>query len=119
MRIKHLVLGLLLAFLPLAAGASPEPPWNNPVNCSGTIAAGNTAQKIANLPTPLHGYQLQNLSTDTLYFSDLTSSATSTAGSWQLSASGGSYNSPLGFAPGGSVYINGLTTGDAYTCEAW
>lgn len=118
---KNLIMALaLLALLAWSARAAPEPPWNDVNNCSGTITTGGTAQKIAHLPNPLHGYQIQDLSTDVLGFSEFTTTpAVGSNGTWQIAASGGSYTSPSSYAPSASIYIIGATTGDAFTCAAW
>ena len=125
-----LLLAALLLILPLWAQAAPEPPWNGGFNCSGTITTGGTAQLLvqsngAAFPRVLHGYQIQNLSTDALAFSEFTTTpATMTNGSWTLNAAtastaGGSYNSPAGYSPSTPIFIIGATTGDKFTCSAW
>lgn len=123
---RLLLVALLLATAP--ASASPEPPWNGSTNCSGSIASGGTAQKLT-LPQVLHGYQIQNLSTDVLAFSEFTvTPAAFTNGSWTLapatgsaatSSPGGAYNSPGSYSPATPIYIIGATTGDKFTCSAW
>lgn len=116
-----LLFGLLLVG---PASAAPEPPWNGPTNCSGTISAGGTAQSLT-LPRALHGYQIQNESADEIAFSELTKTpAINTQGSWSLAPQssatpGQSYNSPGGYAPSGPIFIIGATTGDGFTCVAW
>jgi hypothetical protein len=117
---KTFLAAAALALLALPASASPEPPWTGRFNCSGTITAGGTAQPLANLPAIMHGLHIQNLSTDTLAFSEMTTSpAVGTAGAWELAGGGGSYTSPTTYSPQPPIYIIGATTSDAFTCVAW
>ena len=116
---RWIVALLVVLFAALPAASAPEPPWNNATNCSGSITTGGTAQLLFGGGVH-HGYQIQNLSTDILGFSEFTTSpAVGSNGTWQLSASGGSYNSPANYAPGGPVYIIGATTSDAFSCAVW
>ena len=130
MRFVVIILGVLLALAtvgdirssltPAEAQTLGVPPTNHGSNCSGTIASGNAAQALTGLPTVLHGIQIQNLSTDILGFSELTTNVTvGSPQTWQLAASGGSYNSPTSYAPKQPIYIIGATTGDSYSCVGW
>jgi hypothetical protein len=97
-------------------------PTTPPTSCSGTITSGGTAQSIIAAGT-VHGFQLQNLSTDPLAFSWTTTTPVVLT-NWTLNAgtattAGGSYNSPLGLGITTAVYIIGATTGDKFSCAWW
>ena len=117
---------LLLALLLAAPPAQPQVTANgNPViNCSGTITSGGTAQLLLAANGARQFYQIQNLATEAIAFSEFTTTpAVLTNGSWTLSAgsataAGGSYTSPPGYVPTSAIYIIGTTTGDKFTCAA-
>lgn len=119
---------LLLAFsfclVSAAAFAAPEPPWTVGHDCSGTITSGGTAQ-VLNISGGAHGFQLMNLSTDAMAFSEIvTNPATFTNKSWTLNpatatTAGGSYSTPSTYMPGNKIYVNAATTGDKFSCVWW
>src|SRR5258708_1955994 len=117
------LLVLLAILVPVMLGAATiSSPGEQ--SCSGTITLGGTAQVLI-AAGPRTAFQIQNLSTDALAFSEQQSApAVLTSGSWTLaagtaSAPGGSYNSPTNFTLGnGVIWIVGATTSDAFTC-AW
>lgn len=123
--IRRPLLGVLVALallLPLPTDANP---YTTRTNCSGTIATGGVAQELLRPDGGRHGFQIQNLSTDPLAWSDVTTSpATFTAGSYTLDAAtastaDGAYSTPATYSPTGAIYIIGATNGDAFTCSAW
>lgn len=122
------LLGLLALAAPVDAQA-PTPSTNR-VGCGGTITSGGAAQQFWPLASPpigfvFHGFQLQNLSTDPMAFSELTATPAVltnpafTLNAGTATAAGGSYNSPATYAPAGPIYIIAATTGDKFSCVAW
>lgn len=103
----------------LNALAAPEPPWSTATNCSGSIAVTSTAQQLFASGVH-HGFQIQNLSTDVLGFSEFTTTpVVGAAGTWSIAISGGSYNTPVTYGSGNAVFIVGATLGDKFTCAVW
>jgi hypothetical protein len=125
-------LGLLLAAAAPPPFTAYGPSTATPLNCSGTIASGGTAQLMLAASTNRHFYQVQNRSADMLAFSEFTTSASVLAPTvalngvgWALTpqgttaTAGGSFSGPINYDPTGAVWIVGATTGDAYSCTAW
>jgi hypothetical protein len=101
-------------------GASNVPP----TDCSIALTTGGTAQNILAAQTNLHGFQIQNLSTDNVWISFTTTAAATTIGSYFLNpasatAAGGSYNAPLGFGTNHAISVVAATTGDKISCTWW
>lgn len=82
-----------------------------------TITAGGTAQTALAANTARTGYEIQNQSTGTLWFSDV---ATAVAGepSFEI-APGATYWTPDTYRPKGAVSIIGATTGQAFAARQW
>jgi hypothetical protein len=121
MRRVYLALSLILCAS--IAAAQTLIPQNAGTNCSGSITTGGVAQQIvmtSTIAVPRHGYQIQNVSGDSMCFSELTTTPVcGTAGTWTLVATTGSYNTPANYVPGGPVFIIAATTGDKFTCVVW
>lgn len=96
-----------------------------PVDCSGAIATGGTAQNAFGASSGRQGFQIQNLDTSEPLWINLNgTAAASTAGSFALAAAtattfqnGGSYFSPFGFNKALSVIA--ATTTHKYSCTSW
>ena len=121
---RRLIVGTALTLALLAVPAvvgltAPEPPWNLPTNCSGTIASSGVPQQIIAATGVHHGFQLQNLTSTQMSWSDLTSTPSiGGAGSWSLAVSSTPYQTSPTFASGGAVFIVG-TTNSTFACEVW
>lgn len=96
-----------------------------PVNCSGTITTGGTAQNAVVASTTRRGLQIQNLdTTEGMWISFNGTAAANDAGSFFLSAatsstSGGSYNTPIGFGFNTALSVVAATTGHKFSCTQW
>jgi hypothetical protein len=113
-----LVTGLLGAGL-AASWSSPEPPWNGVTNCSGSIVATGVPQVLITSTPPRHGFQLQNLTSTQMSWSDLTSTpSVGGAGSWSLVVSTTPYQTPSTFTAGSTIWIVG-TISSTFACEVW
>jgi hypothetical protein len=86
-------------------------------SCSGTIAAGGTAQTLSLGSGPLRGFFLQNPSTasESLFF-DPSGAASTTAGVSGELIAGNTMSTGPGTIFFGSMSVNAATTGHAYTC---
>ena len=108
----------LLAITVIGALSAPEPPWTLPTNCSGLIKTTGVAQQIIAAGVK-HGYQLQNLTSTAMSWSDVTSTPTvGGAGSWSLNVSTTPFQTSPTFAPSGAVFIVG-TISSTFACEVW
>lgn len=90
-----------------------------PINCSGTITTGGTAQNAFTAQTTLSGFTVMNISAEPLWIAFNGTATASTAGSYLLNPSGGSYSTPSGFGMNSALSILGATTGSAFTCTRW
>lgn len=111
--------------------SSPPVSTTAVVNCGGSITTGGTAQPLFTAAQFKQGFFIQiganDSNTDSLYFSDGTTTVTpgaGVAGSMSIgpstaTAPGGSFTSPLNFPVGVAYFINGATTGDKYKCRVW
>jgi len=95
-----------------------------PTNCSGTIAAGGTAQNAFTAGATKHGFTIMNLSTEDMWVSFTTTAAADTVASYLLNPSstgvaGGSYSTPSGFGMNTALSVVGATTGNKFSCTWW
>ena len=86
-----------------------------PVNRSGVITAGGTAQQLMAANSIRGGWWLQNLSTADLWVSDVGTAAASQP-SLRI-APGVLYESPLGGSPVSALSIFGSTPGQAFSAR--
>ena len=87
----------------------------SPVNISGTITTGGTAQTLSAVKTTPRRFAIQNLSAGDLW---INTKATAVAGSPSLRISSGAYyESP--YATTNAISIIGATGGQAFTAEEW
>lgn len=96
-------------------GAAPMPV--TPVNRSGTITAGGTAQTLMAANAARRGWSLMNVSAGDLWFYEL-GAATTTQPSIKVEA-GALYESPRFGVPSGAISIIGATTGQAFSAREW
>jgi hypothetical protein len=89
-----------------------------PINRSGTIASGGTAQTLAQANPSRHGYSIQNQSAGDLYFRHDGVAATADKLSIKLPA-GDLFETPPGVSPVGAISIIGATTAQAFFAEEW
>lgn len=102
-----------------------------PVDCSGTISSGATAQNAISASATLHGFTIANIdstagSGEPLWLSFTTTAAASTVASYPLAPPGptsfigfGSYTTPLGFGSNKAVSVVAATTGHKFSCTYW
>ena len=89
-----------------------------PVNISGTIAAGNTAQTLIRANPSIRGYRIYNASSADLWIND-TGAAATTASPSEIIPANSWYRSDFGGASTLGVSIIGATTGQAFTARYW
>jgi len=87
-------------------------------SCSGTIAAGGTAQTLMVANTARKGWWLQNNSTDDLWVNCFGGTASAEQPSIRIRA-GKMYETPAGGSGGNALSIYGATTGQAFTAGGW
>lgn len=92
-------------------------PVGNPVNRSGTITTGGTAQTLMSANAARRGWTLQNLSTGDIWVSDVGAAAASQP-SLKVPA-GALYETPAGYGSVGAVSVFGATTGQAFCAREW
>lgn len=98
-----------------------------PLDCSGAIATGGTAQNAFTATPNLHGFIISNIDTsEPLWISFTGAAAAGASGSFPLStatvttfASAGSFSSPLGFGMNTALSIVAATTSHKYSCVKW
>jgi hypothetical protein len=123
-RLRGLLLGTALALLAsvLPVRASPEPPWNAPTACDGTLSSGSAQLVFAGGTNGalIHGFQIMNVSTTShnMGISWRTTTPVIGAANTYTLLPAGSYTTPPTFSPQGPLYIIG-TSGDAWTCDRW
>lgn len=88
-----------------------------PVNRSGTIAAGGTAQQLAAANPDRQGFWIQNLSAEDLWINDL-GAATTGQPSWKIPPDA-LYEAPITGVTLGALSIIGATTGQAFAAREW
>lgn len=93
------------------------PPGVTPLDGSGTITLGGTAQQLLAVNANRKGYWVQNSSSGDLWISELTTAVASQP-SLKIPA-GALYESITGAAPTGAISIIGATTGQAFTAREW
>jgi hypothetical protein len=122
------MLKYILAFFLLASPAFAQQRSSTnvtPIDCSGTITLGGTAQNALNPSKGRQGFQIQNLDTGEALWINLNGvAAASTPGSYALAAAtattfqnGGSFYTTYGFNT--AISIVAATTGHKYTCTVW
>ena len=84
---------------------------------SGAVVTGGVAQTLFGGITPNNGYLVANISSATLYISDV--GAASGGGASLPIAPGGIFATPSGYRPSGPVSLYGGTTGQAYAARRW
>ncbi len=126
----------MLRWLTLAALLLASPAWgqgssNNrtPTDCSGTIAAGGTAQTLIAANTGVAGFVIMNTDAsagggEPLWMSFTATAAANTAASYPLSApTATTFATPSSFYSGigynHAISIIGATTGHKFSCTRW
>lgn len=101
------------------------PPTLTSTNYSSTISSTNVAQLVvaagsgnANNNQLRQGLQFMNVGASNMGLSWLTASPSIASARTYTIVPNGSFTSPLGYCPGGAIYVVG-TSGDAFTCEVW
>lgn len=89
-----------------------------PVNISGTIATGGTAQTLIRANPSIRGYRIYNNSAGDLWINDTGANAT-TASPSEIIPANTWYRSDFGGASTLGVSIIGATTGQAFTARYW
>jgi len=87
------------------------------IDGSGAVVTGGVAQTLFGGITPGNGYLVANISSATLYISDV--GAASGGGSSLPIAPGAIFVTPAGYRPPGPVSLYGGTTGQAYAARRW
>jgi hypothetical protein len=122
------VLLALLAFTSIAHAQTAiiGAPNRTPIDCSGSIATGGTAQNLLDATkTDLHGFCLLNIDTsENLWLSLNGTAAASTAGSYSLApasstAQGGSFCTPPGMGVKTNPTVVAASTSHKYSCTWW
>jgi hypothetical protein len=98
-----------------------------PLDCSGTITTGGTAQPMFPASPAVHGFCLQNIdTTEPLWYSFTGTAAASTAASYPLAtatattfASSPPFCTPLGLGINTAPSVVATTTGHKYSCTKW
>jgi len=104
-----------------------------PVDCSGTIGTGGTAQNAFAALTTVHGFQLANVdstagSGEPLAYSINNAAAVGAAGSYVLPAPTATtyananttvYYAPVGLGTGHALSVNAATAGHKFSCTRW
>jgi hypothetical protein len=120
----------VLAQVPSQTISSTKPNVT-PLDCSGTIAAGGTAQAAIVASTTLHGFTIANIDSVTgsgepLWMSFTGTANPAAAGSYPLPSPTattyvgyGSFTTPPGFGTNHTVSVVGATVGHKYSCTRW
>lgn len=103
---------------PLPVSISTFSSTSSKVDKSGSIASGGVSQLLIAANSTRKGWQLQNNSTQDLWFNELGGSATIAQPSFKLSP-GGAYESPVGASSTAAISIIGPTTGQSFTAREW
>lgn len=95
-----------------------------PVNCSGTITTGGTAQNAFGTSANRHGFTIVNLSANPMWISMTGTAVVGTEGSFLLAAGsatvqGGSFTAPFGFGMNTALSVVSSGTGDKFSCVWW
>jgi hypothetical protein len=92
-----------------------------PIDGSGTITAGGTAQPLFNSAVPASGFAIYNPDPyNDLWINDGGGNAAiAGAGSIRVPANGGGYETPTDMVPGAGVSIVGAVTGQKFTARRW
>lgn len=102
------------------SSSNPMPtslPSITPIDISGTITTGGTAQTLAAARSTRRGWWLRNNSTASLYVSDIT---TAIIGAASLEIKVGElYESAYGGCSSGALSIIGATTGQSFTAREY
>ena len=90
------------------------------VDGSTVLITGGVAQFLFGGSTPLSGYEISNPHpTQDLWVTDQGTASIGGVGCFRVSYQGGTYTTPLGYAPLGPVSIIGAVTGQNITARAW
>ena len=112
-------------------GAEYGPVNVTPVNCSGTIGTGGTAQIAIAANANLHGFTIANIdaasgSGEPLWYSLTTTALAGAVASYPLSAPTvtsfaglASFTTPYGFGSNAAVSVVAATTGHKFACTYW
>lgn len=108
-------------------GTTPRPdPLPQPqgeaysVDGSTSIVTGGVPQFLFGGSTPLSGYEVSNPHpTEDLWVTDQGTASIGGVGCFRVSYQGGTYTTPLGYAPLGPVSVVGAVTGQNITARAW
>lgn len=96
-----------------------------PIDCSGTITSGGTAQNLFSATNNLRGFFIMNLDTTNMLCIAFNGTAVcGNSGTYNLApgsttSAGGSFSSPLGFGTNIAPSIVAATTGHKYSCTKW
>lgn len=132
---KNFFVRAILIFLflaPVSALADVGQPISSvsgvtPVDCSGTIASGTTAQTAIAASPGLHGFIIANIdATEALWVSFTGTAAVATSGSFPIAAgtaltfaNSGTFASPIGAGFNTNVSVNATTSAHKFTCVKW
>ncbi|WP_031431822.1 hypothetical protein [Methylomicrobium agile] len=89
----------------------------SPINISGTITTGGTAQQLAASNLNRRGWSLRNNSEGSLWVSDV-GTADYSKDSLEIKP-GELYETPYGGQSSGAISIIGQTTGQSFTAREW
>jgi hypothetical protein len=89
-----------------------------PLDHSGTITSGGTAQTLMNANAYRTGYYIQNTSSADLWVDDKGGTAVQSQPSIKI-PSGSLYENPPNGVTGTAISIIGGTTGQAFTAREW
>lgn len=130
---RLIALGALLVSL-LAIPAQAQVPTAiqsernvKPLDCSGAITTGGTAQNAFAATPNLHGFIIANIDTsEPLWISFTGTAAASASGSFPLSTatattfvSTGSFSAPIGFGINTALSVVAATTSHKWSCVKW
>jgi len=96
-------------------------------DCSGTIAAGGTAQNAFTASASRHGFTISNIdTTEPLWMSFTTTAAASGTGSYPIAQADAttfanlvSFTSPPGMGINTALSVIAATTSHKYSCTVW
>lgn len=89
-----------------------------PINRSGTVTLGGTAQQLMAANLVRRGFMLQNISAGPLWINELGATAVQGQPSIQVAA-GATYTSPPNATSPAAVSIIGATTAQAFVAREW
>jgi len=90
------------------------------VDGSTVLGIGGVAQYLFGGATPLSGYEVSNPHpTEDLWVTDQGKAVIGAVGCFRVSYNGGTYTTPIGYAPMGPISIIGATANHKVTARAW